>query len=256
MTMAPGHNHWNLPPPQPVTVFIGNFGSGKTEIAINYALALRTTGARVQLVDLDIINLFFRSREARSHVEAQGIEVVAPANEYAFADLPILLREVAGAIASADGHVVLDVGGDDLGARVLGTYSATLRLQKADVLQVVNQRRPFTDSAEGCQRMYNDLEAASRLKVTGLVANAHLIHETSVEVVQGGIAFARAFGEQVGVPLRFASVERGVLETVGENAFDCPVLALERFMTSPWEPNQRRGPIGRPPTPALPAGVK
>jgi len=256
MSSVTGPINIELPAPAPVTVFVGNFGSGKTEIALNYALHLAARGEPVRLVDLDIVNPYFRSREAREFVEARGVEVVAPVNEYAFADLPILLREVAGSLGRADAHVVLDVGGDDLGARVLGGFSATLRATVTAVWQVVNERRPFTDSPAGCRRMYDELETASRLKIRGLIANAHLIHETTPEVVLRGVRFAREMSESLGVPLVFAAIERGLLERNPELELGCPLLPLDRFMTSPWEQSIRRGPIGRPPPVTLPAGVK
>lgn len=256
MTQAAESSPRTLPEAAQLSIFIGNYGSGKTEIAINYAVSLAAAGEPVTLVDLDVINPYFRSREARSFVEARGVTVVAPENEFAFADLPIILRDVAGSILSSKGKVVLDVGGDDLGARVLGSYASALRLAKAEVMQVVNPRRPFTDSPEGVKRMYEMLEAASQLRVSGLVANAHLIDETTFDIVTQGIAFTQKFSEVTDVPLRFAAVRRDLLAQHPASDFACPVLPLDRYMTSPWELSQRRGPIGRPPKPELPAGVR
>jgi hypothetical protein len=254
-TMTPhGGLTGGLPLPHAVTVFVGNFGSGKTEIAINYAMLLASTGQRVQLVDIDLVNAYFRSREARAYVQAHGVEVVAPEGEYAFADLPIMLAEVGGSLRSHPGRVVFDVGGDDLGARVLGGFAALLVEAQAAVLQVVNARRPFTDSLAGCRQMYDELEAAARVRIGGLVANAHLIGETTPEVVRQGVALAREMEQATGVPLVFAAVERGVLQQCGQADLGCPVLAIDRYMTSPWERSQRRDPIGRPPRTHLPLG--
>jgi len=248
-----------LPPAAAITAIVGNFGSGKTETALNYALALARAGERVKLVDLDIINPYFRSREAREFAAERGVEVIAPAGDFAYADLPILMREVWGALGASapDGFkVVLDVGGDDLGARVLGGFANTLRGLSPALWQVVNERRPFTDSLASAKRMHDELRAAARLAITGLVANAHLIHETTPEVVRSGIAFTRALGAAIGVPLMLAAVEQGLLAAHPDEAWDCPVLPIERLMTSPWEGSRRRGPIGVPPRPRLPANVK
>ncbi|MBN2360760.1 MAG: hypothetical protein JXR83_15000, partial [Deltaproteobacteria bacterium] len=101
-TMTPqGGLASGLPLPHAVTVFVGNFGSGKTEIAINYAIMLAGRGERVQLVDIDLVNVYFRSREARTYMEEHGVEVVAPTGDYAFADLPIILAEVGGLLKQA-----------------------------------------------------------------------------------------------------------------------------------------------------------
>jgi len=255
-TLTPhgGKPNGGLPLPHAVTVFVGNFGSGKTEIAINYALLLANRGERVRLVDIDLVNPYFRSREAREYMQAHGVEVVAPTGEYAFADLPIMMAEVGGTLHAQPGRVVFDVGGDDLGARVLGGFATLLVEAKAAVLQVVNARRPFTDSLAGCRQMYDELEAAARVRIGGLVANAHLINETTPEVVRQGIALAREMEQATGVPLVFAAVERGVLQQCGQADLGCPVLAIDRYMTSPWERSQRRDPIGRPPRTHLPLG--
>ncbi len=247
---------WDLPPPRSVTVFVGNYGSGKTEIALNYALWLASAGRPVSLADLDIVNPYFRSREARAFVEQRGVAVIAPEGEYAFADLPILLREVGGAIGRADSHLVLDVGGDDLGARVLGGFAAALAPRDPLVLQVLNERRPFTNTLAGGRRMYEELQAAARLQIGGLVANAHLIDETTPAVVQQGIAFARQVGAELGVPLVFAAIEERIAARLSPAAVGCPVLLIERLMTSPWEPSTRRGPIGRPPPATEMLGAK
>jgi hypothetical protein len=234
-------------------VFVGNFGSGKTETALNYAIALADSGEQVKLVDLDIVNPYFRSREARAYAASRGVEVVAPIDEYELADLPILLKQVGGAIgAGGDGKVVVDVGGDDLGARVLGGFAHALG--DATIYQVLNERRPFTDSVAGAKRMYDELEAASRLRITAVVANTHLIDETTAEVIRRGLEFVETFSSEVGVPVAFVAVEKSFVEELGDLGY--PVLTIERLMTSPWEQSNKRGPIGRPPPVKMPAGVE
>jgi len=249
---AGGQRAWQLPPARQLTVLVGNFGSGKTETALHYAIALAESGEQVKLVDLDIVNAYFRSREARQYAASRGVEVVAPVEEYELADLPILLKQVSGAIGAGVGKVVLDVGGDDLGARVLGGFAHLLG--DAAVLQVLNQRRPFTDSVAGAKRMYQELEAASRLRITGIVGNTHLIDETTVEVIRQGVDFVETFSAEVGVPVAFLAVEKSFVEEIGDLGY--PVLTIERLMTSPWERSNKRGPIGRPPPVKMPAGVE
>jgi hypothetical protein len=241
-----------LPAARATTVFVGNFGSGKTETALNYAIALAGGGEPVKLLDLDIVNPYFRSREVRDYAGSRGVEVVAPIDEYELADLPIVLRQVGGAIGSRRDRLVLDVGGDDLGARVLGGFSHALG--DAAVLLVLNERRPFTDSVAGARRMVEELEAASQLKISGIVANTHLIDETTEEVIRSGVEFAETVSAEIGVPLAFVVVER---KLAGQLAAELqyPVLTIERLMTSPWEPSNQ-GPIGRPPSLRLPAGVE
>ena len=230
------------------TLFIGHFGSGKTEIAINYAISLKNKGYRTQIVDLDLVNPYFRSREARDYMESLGINVVAPKNEYAFADLPILLRGVRAAISDESTYTVFDVGGDDLGAKVLGGLSSYFIEQKSEVLLVLNERRPFTDSKSGLLKIKSEIEKASRLKVTALVSNTHLMNETTFDIINGGIHFSLELSKELNLPLKFASIEKRLLQRLDSIDFKCSILEIERFMTMPWDNTNRRGPIGRPPS--------
>ncbi len=228
-------------PRQPVVVITGNYGSGKTEVAVNWALALARGGETVTIVDLDIVNPYFRCREAEDLMGAEGIRVVSPKGEMHHAELPIILPEVQGVIAQPSGITILDVGGDDVGARVLASLKNAFIPGGYEMLQVVNERRPFTDTVEGCLRIQAEIEAASSLTVTGLISNAHLMDETTMEVVRSGADFAARVGQVKGQLLFFATAEERVLveaESLADLA--SPVLVLDRLMLPPWR--QPRGP--------------
>ena len=123
-------------------VLVGHYGSGKTELAVNMALRLAQT-ARTMLIDLDIVNPFFRSAEVKPLLQENGVEVVYPAYALSGVDIPILPAEVERAF-TADGFSVFDVGGDDDGAVALGRYHAQFSACPADVYFVVNPFRPRT----------------------------------------------------------------------------------------------------------------
>ena len=123
-------------PKNHVILFTGNYGSGKTEVAVNYASWLAREGKRVQIADLDLVNPYFRVREAREPLEKLGIEVVAPAGDYHSADLPILLPQVKGLIEHPKGYTILDVGGDNVGATVLSALTTSPRPAKESSLVV------------------------------------------------------------------------------------------------------------------------
>ena len=133
-----------------IAVFVGNYGSGKSEVAVNCALQFADGGETVRLVDLDVVNPYFRSREAVATLEAHNVEVVMPKGGLQWADLPVVLPRVKGVIAKPDGRLILDVGGDDVGARVLSSLADVLQRAEHQLLQVINSRRPFTDTVEGC----------------------------------------------------------------------------------------------------------
>jgi hypothetical protein len=230
-----------LRPRESVVVITGNYGSGKTEVAVNWALWLRRAGLEVTIADLDIVNPYFRCREATAPMEAEGIRVIAPTGEMHHAELPIILPEIRGAIERPRGVTVLDVGGDPVGARVLSGLAGYFG--RYEMVQVVNQRRPFTDTVEGCLKLQREIEEASRLRVTGLVSNAHLMDETDEAVILDGEAFAREVGRARGQELRFVTVERRLLEQVDLDRVESPVMVLDRLMLPPWK-RPATGPIG------------
>jgi hypothetical protein len=228
---------------RPVTLLTGHYGSGKTEIAVNLAMALRAAGAEVGLVDLDLVKPYFRCRLARADLAAAGVRLVAPEGPRLFADLPILLPEAAAAPGGSAParRVVLDVGGADTGARVLGSLPA-LGGAGVDVLFVVNCRRPFAEDLAGLRAMLADVQAAARLRVTGLVANGHLMQETTPAVVREGLRAARALESATGVPLRFAAVLAGLareMEAQADGLDGLPLLPLTRYIRAPFEPGAR-----------------
>ncbi len=221
-------------PEERVVLVVGNYGSGKTEVSVNLAIRL-SEHQSVSVADLDIVNPYFRCREARDEMEKHGIRVINPAGDYHSADLPIILPEIRGAVQSGDGFVILDVGGDDVGARVLSSLADVFGDCDYVMLQVVNARRPFTDSVEGCRRIRHEIEAASRLRVTGLVSNTHLLDETSVDLIREGYELAFAVGKDGGLPVAFVTADESIGPEVEEAVGSCPVLRIKRRMLPPWK---------------------
>lgn len=219
-------------PTAPLLAIVGNYGSGKTEVAVNLALALAGNGP-VRIVDLDVVNPYFRCREARAEMEAAGVRVIVPGGEYRSADLPIILPEIRGALATTEGTTILDVGGDDVGARALASLVDGVRGRPHEVLQVVNARRPFTGDAAGCRRIRREIEAAAHLPVTGLVSNTHLLEETDADTIREGLALVREIAATDGLPVAFATAPAPlVAELVDE---DVAFLPIGRRMLKPWE---------------------
>ncbi|HEX03958.1 MAG TPA: cobalamin biosynthesis protein CbiA, partial [Bacteroidetes bacterium] len=179
-----------FPTSDAVILFTGNYGSGKTEISVNVATALaRYGGHKVTIADLDLVNPYFRCREAREPMEKLGIRVVAPESDMHNADLPILLPEVRGAVANPDGFTLLDVGGDNVGATVLSSLVPTFKTRGYEMHFVLNKNRPFTDTVDGAMRLMDEIETASKLEVTHIVGNTHLMEQTTLEMAQDGAAF-------------------------------------------------------------------
>jgi len=218
-----------------IVVIVGNYGSGKTEVCINLAVNRKRAGIDVRIADLDLVNPYFRTREARGPLAEMGIEVVLPPEQYLQADLPILSPQVAGMIRRPSELTLLDVGGDDVGATVLATLENELNGKSIRVLQVVNPLRPFTETVEGCLKICRQIEQAAKLVVDGIIGNANLIDETTADDINRGYDFVNELCKTSGLPLEFITVSRELLPAVDLRRFDCPVLMIERQLVPPWQ---------------------
>jgi hypothetical protein len=186
------------------------------------------------MADLDLVNPYFRTREAKVALADKGIEVVLPPEQYLHADLPILSPAVAGLIRRPSRLTLLDVGGDGVGATVLSALADPLADRPVRMLQVVNPFRPFTDSVEGCLKIKREIEQASRLKVTGLIGNSNLIDETTPADIETGFNFVTALSKEAGLPLAFITLPKPLLPQTDTARFGCPVLIIERQLLPPW----------------------
>jgi hypothetical protein len=242
-------------PTDRLVMVVGSYGSGKTEVSVNLAVAVAASGRKVQIADLDIVNPYFRCREARLLMEQYDIRVVVPPGKQEYADLPIVLPEIAGMLQPPEGVLSLfDVGGDEVGARVLASLRPRILDGQYELWQVINSRRPFTGTVDGCLNMLRELEMASRLRVTGLLVNSHLIEQTTLEVVLEGWNLAREVAEKSGLPLRCVAAMEPLADAPEIAGIDVPLLRLRRHMLPPWlKPEAGDAPSpGEPET--LPAG--
>jgi RecA/RadA recombinase len=217
-----------------IVVIVGNYGSGKTEVAINLAIYQKKGGMDVRVGDLDLVNPYFRTREARQILADRGIDLVLPPIQYLHADLPILAPEIAGMIRQPGELAILDAGGDDVGATVLAALADHLRGRAIQTLQVVNPFRPFTDTIDGCLKIRREIEAASKLTATGLVGNANLIDDTSPSEIEEGYDFVKKLSEESGLPLAFITAATDLLPRLDTDRFTCPVLPVHRQLVPPW----------------------
>jgi len=215
-----------------VLMFSGGFGSGKTEVAVNFALKLRRIGRQVAVADLDIVNPYFRSRLVQTELSKFGIRFLVPSGALAEADLPIIVPEVKGAIQESQGHVILDMGGDPVGARVMASLAPQVSEDAIDGMFVLNSRRPRTRELAGTLAMMKEISSACGVKLSSLVVNSHLVEETVPEVVEEGVSLAEQVAKQTGARVAFVAVARDMLDRV---KVKYPVMVLDRMMLKPWE---------------------
>ena len=157
-----------------IEIFIGHFGSGKTETAINHALKAASEGKKTVIVDIDIVNPFFRSSEVKALLQERQIELISPNTTSLTMSLPSLPPTILSVFNRESTEVIFDVGGDEEGAKVLSGYRAYFEKSGYRMNFVLNTKRPFTKTAEDAAAMIKAIEKSSRLKVTDIISNTNL----------------------------------------------------------------------------------
>lgn len=212
------------------TLFLGHFGSGKTEVAIHYALSLGTGPKRPMLLDLDFITPYYRSRDVQPELAENGVEVVAPEGDLSRSDLPVVTARALHVLSNYDGPVVADIGGDE-GARVVGSMAGRLQPGSYQAIMVVNPHRPGTGTPPQVAQYARWLEQVARIKFTGLVNNANVGPLTQPQHVLEGLKQVKASAELLGLPVLFSAAKTDVaLQLQG-----LQVLPLNLKMRPPWE---------------------
>ena len=195
-----------------VEAFIGPFGSGKTEVALNLALSLAAGGAAVTFVDLDLVDPYFRGRQAREVLEAAGVRVVAPPPVWDQVDLPLFSSEVFGAL-QASGRILIDAGGEAHGALAVRQLAHLLPPETA-VYLVVNPYRPFMRSAEEIVQAAELIADAAGRPITALIANPNLAGATTADVVREGLWIVEAAALYLARPVAWTAVGAAILSAL------------------------------------------
>jgi len=189
-----------------VTVITGHYGSGKTNLSANLALHLAEKGS-VSIIDLDIVNLYFRTADFVELFAERNVKLVASKYANSGVDVPALGFDIGGTIKSSD-YTIIDVGGDDEGAKALGRYTAEISATQPDMFYVVNMYRYLTREPDEALELLREIEAVSRLKCTGIINNSNLGAETTTELIGASLPYAREIAEKAGVPLVFTAGRR------------------------------------------------
>ncbi len=191
-----------------LNIIIGAYGSGKSELSVNMALMMKESKpeSKILLADLDIVNPFYRSADAARKLGEDGIRVIYPSYANSNVDAPVLSGEMYVIFDDPAYSGVFDIGGEDMGAYVLGSLYSRLKGIDFNLYMVVNTRRPFTADAESVVQMTRELEDAARLKIDGYICNTNLLEQTTVEEIIEGEEIIRKAGEYTGIPLLATSV--------------------------------------------------
>lgn len=198
-----------------VNLFLGHYGSGKTNVALNYAFDLKSQGLNVSIADLDIVNPYFRTKDSQKELEQAGIELVALPFAGTNVDLPSLPAETYGLVMRNDKYVILDIGGDDRGAYALGRFTPyILEENNYDMFFVVNFYRPLTRNAEEAMEVFYEIQQAAGIKFTGIINNSNLGEETTAEDVERTIPLAQNLSEMTSLPVVMTTVSEKIFEDV------------------------------------------
>ena len=191
-----------------LTLFAGHYGSGKTNIALNYARHLHRQGLSVTIADLDIVNPYFRTRDSEDALRAEGISLICSPFANSNLDAPAMPKEIYALVSDRAEYGVLDIGGDDRGALALGRYVPDILAEdNYEMLFVINRARPLTRTVAGTLEVMEEIVEACALPFTAVVNNTNLGPDTTAEDVLSGMDYARAVAEAAGLPLKMTCAD-------------------------------------------------
>lgn len=217
-----------------VTIFAGHYGSGKTNIAANYAIKLREEGKEVSIADLDIVNPYFRSKDAKEMLESKGIRFISSPYANSNVDTPALPADAYSITADKSRYAVVDVGGDDRGALALGRYvPGILEENDYEMLFVINKFRPLTSDVPGTLEVMQEIETACRMKFTGIVNNSNLGEDTTAEDVLESQAYADSIAEACGLQIRMTTVSAKLYDELKSKINN--LMPLNLYIRQSWQ---------------------
>ena len=217
-----------------INIITGHYGSGKTEIAINMALKLKEEHPNVVICDMDIVNPYFRTNDARAMLEEKGIRVISPDYASTNIDIPVLPGDILSVFTDKDCYAVLDLGGDDDGAVALGQFFRYLKDEDYEMYFVLNALRPDTSSIEDIKMLAANIEYISRAKITGLINNTNLSYLSEEKHLAESLDFAEEAAKALGVEVRYITGTKEMLSCLeGENKEKA--MEIELFMKLPFD---------------------
>lgn len=217
-----------------VRIITGHYGSGKTEFAVNYTLSLAKSGYKTAIVDLDIVNPYFRSREMEPMFMEKGVRVISSTVKGLAGDLPALSPEIYAALQDKSYETVIDMGGDKAGATALGRFYDHIDKNECDMFFVLNANRPLTNTKENAIRYLKAIELGSRQKVTALVNNTHLCSDTRVEDILKGQELCVEVSRELGLPIKYVVTHVDLMDKLPKN-IQGEIFPIKIYMKKPWE---------------------
>ena len=217
-----------------IRLFIGHYGSGKSEVSINYVTKLREqVEGEVALADLDVVNVYFRSREKKDLMKDLGITLIDSTINTTTLDLPAVSAEIMRPLNDKSVNYVIDVGGDNVGGKVVGRFANQFNSNDYDMFYVVNANREKTQTAKEVLQYIDAIEATSKLKVTGLINNTHMLKETTVEDVLKGQYVAREVSKIRNIPIKYISCLESIVDKLPKD-LEGDILPMKLYLREEW----------------------
>lgn len=213
-----------------ITAIAGHYGSGKTEFSVNLALDLKKEKDKVAILDMDIANPYFRSRERQKMMEAEGIDVIF--NTYGYditEDLPAITAALRGPLENTEFTAVVDVGGNDSGARVLKQFEKYFRRDDCELLCVLNANRPETDTVDGMLEHLHSIEIETGLKFHGIINNTHLLRETTADDIVKGYELCKQVSDKLGIPIVWNTCREDLMDDLKQLIIDKNIEGLDNI---------------------------
>ena len=211
-----------------LTLFAGHYGSGKTNIAVNYAIHLKDMGLPVVIADLDIVNPYFRTKDSEEELKAKGIELLCSPYAGSNLDIPALPQEMYRAVQDKSTYAVMDIGGDDAGAVALGRFAPFIKEENNfEMIFVVNFFRPLTRTADEALEIMREIEAVSHLEFTAIMNNSNLGEETTAEDILSTEAELKKLSEISGLSVIYTSAKKEIAIALKEKINNVFPLSLQ-----------------------------
>lgn len=219
-------------------VILGHYGSGKTEFSVNYAMNLKKDGHKTALLDLDIANPYFRSRERQKMLSDIGIPIYFNEYEYDIAeDLPAITAKIRAPLEDPECNTIVDVGGNDSGARIMNQFRKYFEKSDTEIYLLVNANRFETDTIEGAEFHLEQIQQEIKLKVNGIINNTHMLTETTTDDIIKGYKLCSQLSQRRGIPLVFSTCVAELKEELEEKTKDIEgfnIFPIELRMRPTW----------------------
>ncbi len=213
---------------------MGHYGSGKTFVSVNFAIALKQISDKVSIYDLDIVNPYYRTVDALKMLEDKCVELIVSPYAETNVDIPAMNSGSYKMLNKDSGYAVLDIGGDDRGALALGRFNDGIKKENNyEVFFVVNCFRPETRTVEDALQIKQEIESSAKLEFTAIVNNANLGNETTIEHIEKGYEFCKKLGKVTGLPVKFTSVREDLLDEKLNKKFE-QILPVSPIKYGDW----------------------